>query len=869
MMLSLLYKANLQGWYLAKNQPRCYFLSLIFAFFFAGCIESLAINELVAYYSFNNGDAKDESGRGNHGEIKGAVFVNDRYGSSDGALYFDGTNAHVYIQGSPDFFFTNHTISAWVKIDRFHDTSGVIFSTLDNLWSNGGIQLALLYSRNTFSYAHRTITSSVESDTPPILRNNKNSWNHLVATYEHSEGYTKIGIFLNGFLIKYDELEIGPLTYKGQDAFIGVNYDSPITGGSLSGRSFLGSLDDLRIFSRALSEDEVNQLYLAESLDMISDPNSVYIEPIAVSGYGSYVNSAALIVDGFKPAESSVWSGPYSAWWINDKTVEFIIDLGQVWSIHDVAVSLDDNDSYALSYSIDGIVYSNLFHVLSNMGETPWGIETISTIKDDPEYIEQLDFSPIQSRYVKISATDGDNSYAIAEVSIYGSQHLPAKKSGAIYRLSGHVVYSLQATGNCQVMLKTENLTPIKGGLSAFYPLDGSTQDISGNQHHLSGIGVTTTSNRFGQDNKAALFSGLAYLRSAGRIPALEGDDHSIAAWVKSVSSNSSTIAGYVSDEAFRAGDSGFKLAVDSNGYFAVAQGSASATGIVEFASADARQAGDGFWHFLVGVRTGGVTRLYVDGVLQSHVITNAPSFSDHTRLYIGSDTYRSFIGAIDDVTIYDRGLEEWEVAVLYHHQTNRLISVSPPGPSPFTFDNLSKEILYSIEAFVDVESNGLREAWEPYASYSNNPIDMSKWEVTNTVHLQLIDPDLDGDGLAGYLELFTYGTTDDDPDYDDDGFDDHFEATHPLLDATSSNDDVVNYIKSNPRSFSGLYTTSNIADLSLGYALISQSNGSIRLSVGVEETSYLGDEWTSRDPAIIWESPASTNINFYRIKWR
>ena len=46
---------------------------------------------LVAYYPFN-GNANDESGNGNDGEINGATLTEDEYGNTNSAYYFDGND---------------------------------------------------------------------------------------------------------------------------------------------------------------------------------------------------------------------------------------------------------------------------------------------------------------------------------------------------------------------------------------------------------------------------------------------------------------------------------------------------------------------------------------------------------------------------------------------------------------------------------------------------------------------------------------------------------------------------------------------------------------------------------------------------------
>ena len=68
----------------------------------------------------------------------------------------------------------------------------------------------------------------------------------------------------------------------------------------------------------------------------------------------------------------------------------------------------------------------------------------------------------------------------------------------------------------------------------------------------------------------------------------------------------------------------------------------------------------------------------------------------------------------------------------------------------------------------------------EPVGSFENNPLTINSGE-SYTANLILTDPDLDGDGLPGYLELFTHNTSDNDPDSDDDGINDGEEVALEL----------------------------------------------------------------------------------------
>jgi hypothetical protein len=62
---------------------------------------------LVGNWSFNYGDARDETGNGNNGTVYGAVLAADRFGNLNSAYSFDGVNDYISIPHDNAFNGTN------------------------------------------------------------------------------------------------------------------------------------------------------------------------------------------------------------------------------------------------------------------------------------------------------------------------------------------------------------------------------------------------------------------------------------------------------------------------------------------------------------------------------------------------------------------------------------------------------------------------------------------------------------------------------------------------------------------------------------------------------------------------------------------
>ena len=144
------------------------------------------------------------------------------------------------------------------------------------------------------------------------------------------------------------------------------------------------------------------------------------ITPAGVSGLGIYAGSASRITNGVLPSESSSWLSSRNVWWASPIAM-FTIDLGSAFRVNDLLVSVDHNDAYHFEYSLDGLWFDSLTTVLPGHGEIRGGMDTISSLLGHSEYVAGFDFTPVDARYLRVFATDGDWLYAIGEVQAFGT----------------------------------------------------------------------------------------------------------------------------------------------------------------------------------------------------------------------------------------------------------------------------------------------------------------------------------------------------------------------------------------------------------------------------------------------------------------
>jgi hypothetical protein len=156
----------------------------------------------------------------------------------------------------------------------------------------------------------------------------------------------------------------------------------------------------------------------------IPGDESKIIQPALITSTGEFENDMNLIIDGRIPFEESEWNDAQNVFW-EDPEVSFIIDLGQIYEVTGIVIQVDTNDDYRIEYSVNSVDYIVLTEILSSDGEVLGGMDTMSSIPDHPEYVEDLEFFPLRARYLRIYATEGDGRFSISEFQVFGYRPSP------------------------------------------------------------------------------------------------------------------------------------------------------------------------------------------------------------------------------------------------------------------------------------------------------------------------------------------------------------------------------------------------------------------------------------------------------------
>jgi hypothetical protein len=142
-------------------------------------------------------------------------------------------------------------------------------------------------------------------------------------------------------------------------------------------------------------------------------------EPENIQGFGEFSHSIDLIIDGYIPAEGSSWEGEDIIAWSDPETY-FIVDLGRRRNVAALEIQVNGQNGYRIDYSLDDQTYISLVKWTGTGGEIESGMETLSTDPASPEYVADLDFFPVDARYIKIYAVEGLGPFAVSELQIFG-----------------------------------------------------------------------------------------------------------------------------------------------------------------------------------------------------------------------------------------------------------------------------------------------------------------------------------------------------------------------------------------------------------------------------------------------------------------
>ncbi len=220
-------------------------------------------NGLVLHYTFDGPDMTlasgtrevlDISGSNNHGNWMNhaTTTVPGKLGQ---AINFDGVDDYV-TKGTGVAFTKTSSFSgsAWVKTD----SSGAIVSNLNYALSPGWIFAVSLIGTNNleFGIVNDDVSAGRYRRGSTNIKDGK--WHFVSFTYDGSNAVTGIQLYVDGTL---ETMTTFLNTDPGTLVDSGLEIGSTMFNSALQTFTFASSIDDVRIYNRALSASEIKRLY--------------------------------------------------------------------------------------------------------------------------------------------------------------------------------------------------------------------------------------------------------------------------------------------------------------------------------------------------------------------------------------------------------------------------------------------------------------------------------------------------------------------------------------------------------------------------------------------------------------------------------
>ncbi|MCH7732058.1 MAG: T9SS type A sorting domain-containing protein [Candidatus Marinimicrobia bacterium] len=216
-----------------------------------------SITDLVAYYPFS-GNANDESDNGYDGGVFGATLTNDRFGNENSAYYFDGVFDRIQVPNNPALNFQDSiTVNFWIKPGEIPTQGTETYPISHGSWEE---RWKFTFTGNRkIRWTINTTDSIGDLDSNTEL--DTSNFYFMSGLYDGSN----IKLYINGVFDVSASLS-GLINQTGLDLTIGQSKPG------ITDFNYKGIIDDIRIYGRVLTEDEIQDLYL-ESLNTFLDKN--------------------------------------------------------------------------------------------------------------------------------------------------------------------------------------------------------------------------------------------------------------------------------------------------------------------------------------------------------------------------------------------------------------------------------------------------------------------------------------------------------------------------------------------------------------------------------------------------------------------
>ncbi len=453
----------------------------------ASVISSLPANDMISYWKFDETKgtvASDSSGNGLNGKIVGATSTIGKYNN---ALSFNGSDNYVSLAGNSTFDNMGAmTISAWIKPSSLGEngkgrivTKAAGGSLPSYGWSfyltnevANGIKFAV--DHTTAHLEHASVANAITL----------NQWQLVTVTWDGSKNASNAHIYVNGNEVSYAVADNAVGTRASDTSnslYIGSN--------PARTRSFNGSIDDVKIFNRVLSADEVKNIY-----DNNSATTTPITPPVASDTTAPSVPTNLQVI----PVSTSQINLSWTASTDNTAVTGYNIYRNGTKVISTTATSYSDTSLAA------GTTYSytvSAYDAAGNVCTQTASVSAKTNLASDttaPSVSTNLKATPVSTSQINLSWTASTDNTAVTGYNIYrgGTKIATANKTSySNTSLTANTSYSYtvsayDAAGNISAQTAavsaTTNVAVVADTTAPSVPTNLQTSVISSSQINLS-----------------------------------------------------------------------------------------------------------------------------------------------------------------------------------------------------------------------------------------------------------------------------------------------------------------------------------------------------------------------------------------------
>ena len=610
-------------------------------------------DDLVANYTFS-GNADDSTPFTNNATATGAQLSNDRFGKANKAYSFNGVSDKVEASNSPQLNSSYTTISFWVNPTAF-PISGEVY-----LLSNGGWQERWKISMPNHgkpvftTHSGGACCSDLDSGTPLTL----GTWTHVAMVHDGAKDI----IYFNGAKVN-EKNAAGTLDPTVKP--LGIGFD-PIDVNNY----FNGSIDEVRIYKKALTDVEIAALYTAQSTPPVVTDAEAPSAPLNLAATVSFNN----VTLNWWPSSDNVGVTGYNLYQGGNKVLTtsntsaylpgltpltlFTFGVSAVDAAGNESLISNLNVTTAEDQTPDVIAPTQPGNLTADAGAysvlLTWDASTDNTaVKGYVVSVDGFLFDTVTTTSVLVTGLDPEELYTFE-------------------------VYAFDNAGNNSTIAEltvstTEEIDAGELGLVAYYPFEGNANDATpyANNGVIGGNPVFEAA--VGHANGGAQnirFDGTGDSILAPNAVQLISDYTTVSFWIRVDSTNIADAEAYVID--FGHWSQRWKISLPKHLKIVWTTNSNTTQFPVLIHDMDSKDGNEmlkGFWWYVTMVHDGTDDIIYVDGEEVNKLPAPGKLNTTGFPLGMGNNPIEGgqfFIGALDELKIYNKALTAAEIAKLY-----------------------------------------------------------------------------------------------------------------------------------------------------------------------------------------------------------